>query len=191
MDPTPGAGRYRAATPDSTDLLYDRDVRTQVRILDGDRLRVTATLRDDTQGPGDFLTVHDMTLEAVISTPDMQILSVSAGMESHPHGTCPLTLAQMQQLVGLHIAGGYMGEIRRLFGGNRGCNHLHALAQTIGTVTALSFASRMVSHDPDMQLLPKPQWYRTVVDRAPGVVDSCVIWRKDGDLHRRIMDLDA
>jgi hypothetical protein len=191
MDPTPGAGRYREAFPASPDVLYDRDVRTQVRIVGDDRLRASATLRDDTHGPGGFLTVHDMTLEAVIRLPDMEIIEVAASMASHPQGTCPMTLVQMQQLVGLRIAGGYLGEIRQRFGGNRGCNHLHALAQAIGTVAALTFAARLTLLEPEMQTLPRPQWFRRVADREPRIVNSCVIWRVNGDLHRRIDNLDA
>ena len=191
LNPVPGAGRYTPATPDAPDLLYDRDVRTRVRLIAADRMLVTAHLHDDTNGPTGFATVHDMTIEAVVSVPDLEILSVSSAMANHPHGTCPMTLLQLDALVGMRIAGGYMGQVRRMFGSNRGCNHLHALAQQIGTVSALTFASRLAHDDPSMQELPAPQWYRRVVDREPRVVNSCVIWHEDGDLYRRLTELES
>ena len=46
--PSLGAGRYAAVETDDPHLLYDRDVRTRVWILDADRLRAEVRLRDDT-----------------------------------------------------------------------------------------------------------------------------------------------
>ena len=188
MDPTPGAGRYTPAIPARPELLYDRNVHTQVFHGGPDRLHAVATLKDDTLGPHGFATVHEMTLEVTLSRPDLTILDVTAGMEHHPHGTCPMTLRQMDHLVGLTVGQGYFAELSRRFGGNRGCNHLHAMAQSIGTVVALSFAATLTYDHPETLAMTPADWFGNVVDKEPRIVNSCVVWHENGDLVRRLKD---
>lgn len=188
MDSTPGSGSYASAVPGQPDLLYNRDVRTRVFYGGPGRLRAAATLRDDTIGPQGFATMHEMSLEVMLSRPDLAILEVSAGMEHHPHGTCPMTLRQMDQLVGLQVGRGYFAALRSRFGGNRGCNHLHAMAQSIGTVVALSFAAvHTYEHPAALELTPK-EWFASVAENEPRVVNSCVIWHENGELVRQLTE---
>jgi hypothetical protein len=184
-----GAGRYAAVETDDPHLLYDRDVRTRVWILDADRLRAEVRLRDDTLGPTGFATVHEMTLEAIVSRPDLTIVDVRAGMEHHPHGSCPLTLRQMDQLVGLQVGKGYFRELSSRFGGNRGCNHLHSMAQSLGTVIALTLAATLTHDEPETLQLGRKEWFANVIDKEPRIVDSCVIWHEDGPLMLEIDQL--
>lgn len=130
--------------------------------------------------------MHEMSLEVMLSRPDLTILEVSAGMEHHPHGTCPMTLRQMDQLVGLQVGRGYFAALRSRFGGNRGCNHLHAMAQSIGTVVVLSFAAvHTYEHPAALELTPK-EWFASVAENEPRVVNSCVIWHENGELVRQL-----
>lgn len=183
---SPHAGRAAPAIPESPDVLYDRDVRTRLYRHDVDTLRVVATLKDDSFGPGGFASVHDMVLSVMIEETTLTITAVDAGMSGHPHGACPVTLRQMDQLVGLRIGRGFFGELRRLFGGNRSCNHLHTMAQHIGTVTSLSFAARVVEDDAAAQSLPHERWMLNVVQNQPQVINSCAIWHEDGELAQRM-----
>ena len=150
-----------------------------------------ATLQDDSFGPGGFATVHDMTLAVEIDEPSMRIETVKAEMVGHPHRTCPSTLRAMDQLIGLRIGSGYFRELRERFGGNRGCNHLHTMAQHIGTVVSLSFAARLVENDTEAQALPHERWMLRVVQNEPRVIDSCAIWHQDGELATRMLAADT
>ena len=190
MDTTPGSGRYTPVDPSQPNLLYDRDVRTRVFQEDPGHLRAVATLRDDTLGPHGFATVHHMSLEVVLASESLAITEVDAGMANHPHGVCPITLRQMQQLVGLRVGKGYFAELSKRFGGNRGCNHLLALAQSIGTIVALSAAASITYERPQMIDLDPPHWFRKVADLQPRIVNSCVIWHENGDLVRRIGEVE-
>jgi hypothetical protein len=191
MERSPHAGPAAPASPATPDVLYDRDVRTRVYRLDSQSIRVVATLKDDTYGPGGFSSVHDMVLAVTIDEPTMTITTVSAEMLGHPHRACPTTLRQMDQLVGLRIGRGYFRELRDRFGGNRGCNHLHTMAQHIGTVTSLSFAARLVEDDLEAQALPHDRWLLNVVQNAPHIVNSCAIWHEDGELAARMRSQDS
>lgn len=186
MDTTPGSGRYTPVEPSQPNLLYDRSVRTRVFHEDSRHLRAVATLHDDTLGPHGFATVHHMSLEVVLASDSLAITEVRAGMDNHPHGVCPITLARMQQLVGVSVGKGYFAELSKRFGGTSGCNHLLTLAQNIGTVVALSAASKITHDNPEILDLDPPRWFRTIADRQPRIVNSCAIWHDDGVLVRRL-----
>lgn len=168
--------------PGSADLLYDRTVSTRLSLPSDDRVVAEATLVDDTHGPGGFQTIHHMTLRATVSVPDGVIVSAEASMRSHPHGWCPETVAHVDALVGLRIASGYYREVNRLLGGSRSCNHLLTLAQSIGAVVAVSYATRMSVLDPSLRDLDDDDYFREVVREHDAVVGSCYVWRGDGPL---------
>lgn len=191
MEQTPGSGHYPPMPRDSADLLYDRNVRTQVRRHDSEHLVVTASMSDDTLGPGGFVRIHEMSLEVDLTAPGLEITDVRTRMTSHPHGTCPLMIRDMRELVGMRIGRGYFAELRAKFGGNRGCNHLHMLAQSIGTVASLTFAARLFADGELRADVPPEQWFGGVAKKYPQVIDSCKIWHHDGDLVRRLQDVDA
>lgn len=178
----PNHPQRQLSEPSSDDLLYDRAVTTRLFLPEPNRLVAEATLVDDTYGPGGFQTIHDMTLRMDVALPEAEIVAVDAGMLSHPHGWCPGTTAHVEQLVGLRIAAGYFHALSGLLGGSRSCNHLLALAQTIGTVVALSYAARMSLLEPAHASLSDDDYFRLVVDEHHDVVDSCYVWRADGPL---------
>jgi hypothetical protein len=186
MDPTPRAGRRAPATRSTPDALYERDVRTLVELVDPDTLRVTAHLHDDTVADGGFQAIHDMTLVATVDTTTMKITDVAAGMANTPHDACPVTLLDLQRLVGLRIASGFFGELRRRLGGVRSCNHLHTLAQQVGTVVAVSYAARRAVLTPGLADLPPEEFFGEILAMEPRVVNSCRIWAEDGDLVARL-----
>lgn len=174
--------------PSAPDLLYERTVKTRLLLPEPNRLVAEASLLDDTYGPGGFQTIHHMTLRMEVSLPDVLVTAADANMASHPHEACPGTTAHVQQLVGLQITAGYYRELSSRLGGKRSCNHLLSLAQTIGTVVALSYAARMSLLDPELASLPDDDYFRLVVAEHDNVVDSCYVWRGGGPL---ITELDA
>ena len=186
MPSTVGSGRFTQRQPEAPNLLYDRDVRTKVFHEGANGLRAVATLRDDSLGPVGFATVHQMSLEVRLTLDSLVITEVTSDMQNHPHGTCPFTLRRMDELVGLSVQKGYFSELSKRYGGNRGCNHLLALAQSIGTVVALSFAATITHEDPTMRNLDAPQWFKQLTERQPRIVNSCVIWHEDGDVVHQV-----
>jgi hypothetical protein len=168
--------------PSAPDLLYERTVKTRLLLPEPNRLVAEASLLDDTYGPGGFQTIHHMTLRMEVSLPDVLVTAADANMASHPHEACPGATAHVQQLVGLRIT------VSSRLGGKRSCNHLLSLAQTIGTVVALSYAARMSLLDPELASLPDDDYFRLVVAEHDNVVDSCYVWRGGGPL---ITELDA
>jgi hypothetical protein len=173
---------HATPTPRPTDdTLYDRSVRTVVRRgVEPGHLHVVATLQDECLGFGGYQRVHDMRLSVDIRYPEMMITHAEADMSAHPHGACPSTIADVQRLVGLRIAGGFNAELRSRLGGSRSCNHLHTMAQSIAQTTALSHVARHYDDDPVLQRPEYEPFYRRVLDVVPGVVNSCAVLRADG-----------
>ena len=181
MDSTPGAGRYENVPQDDPDLLYDRVVRTRARVQDG-HLVVSGWLTDETLGPTGYIRVHDMGLDITCTLDTLTITDVTARMDRHPHGTCPLVLDDMGFLVGMTIGPGFLKDLRTHMGGTRHCNHLYTVAQAVGQVAALTFAARMVHADPRLGEVAPIDHFAEVVAQAPAVVNSCRIWRSDGEV---------
>lgn len=185
MDLTPGSGNYRQVPQDDPDLLFDRSMRTRVKVIDG-QMRVEAWLADETLGPTGYIRVHDMTLELTCTLDTLTIIKATARMDHHPHGVCPLQTADADSLTGLTIGPGYFSALRQRMGGVRGCNHLHTLAQSAGTAAALTFAARRVHAHPEMANLPPATYFKQIVETSPGVVNSCHAWREDGEIVAQI-----
>jgi hypothetical protein len=170
--------------PDQANLLYDRDVRTRVFHEGRDALRAVATLKDDTITPFGFGTVHEMRLEVWLDRPSLTITAVDADMEQHPQQACPFTTRRMRELVGLSVGKGYLAELHARFGGNRGCNHLVTMAQSIGTTVALAAFAASAYDDPPAAASPGADWVRQIATAVPQVIGSCAIWHADGELAR-------
>jgi hypothetical protein len=171
--------------PADDQLVYDRTLRTQVRV-DGEWLEITATVVDDTFSFGGFQRVHDMGLVMRVRRSDRQIISLESTMDAHPHPQCPQVEATMQRLVGLRIARGYVRAVNEKIGATRGCNHLATLALQAGTVAALSFAGEMISDEPGFADLDYDDFFGTVRDRHPAVEGSCQVWAPGGVLVQRL-----
>jgi hypothetical protein len=171
--------------------VYERDIRTTVEAAGPDLLRVTARLHDDTYADGGFQAIHDMTLVATVDLRTMEIVDVDASMANSPHGTCPVTILDLRRVVGLRIAAGFFGELRRRLGGPRSCNHLHTLTQQVGTVVALSYAALRTMRTPGLADLGAEDFFGEILEAEPRVVNSCKIWAADGDLVARIRARNA
>ena len=187
MDATPGSGRYENVPQDDPDLLYDRVVRTRARVAGG-LLVVSGWLTDETRGPTGYNRVQDMGIDVTCTMDTLTIVGVDARMERHPHGTCPLVLQDMDFLVGMTIGPGFLRELRSHMGGTRHCNHLYTVAQAVGQVAALTFAARLVHADPSLGRIAPVEHFAEVVHQAPAVINSCRIWREDGDVVGALRD---
>lgn len=172
-------GRSEPRPRPSAEALYERTVHTVVK-RSGDHFEVTATLQDDCLGLGGYQRVHDMQLQVDVRSADLVITGAAADMSAHPHGACPGTLADVQRIVGLRIAGGFNTELRSRLGGTRSCNHLHTMAQNIAQTMALSHVASLIEDDPILPTADYAPFYRRVLDIAPRVVNTCAVWQADG-----------
>ncbi len=174
-------GQHEPRPRPTDDTFYERSVRTVVkRSATPDHFEVTAILQDDCLGQGGYQRVHDMQLTVEIRRSDLVITRAEADMSAHPHGVCPSTIADVQRIVGLKIAGGFNAELRNRLGGTKSCNHLHTMAQSVAQTMALSHVSTLYENDPVLRTAEYEPFYRHVLDIAPRVVNTCAVWAADG-----------
>lgn len=76
--------------------------------------------------------VHDMSLRLTLDL-DMLIHEVHAVSEHTPYAFCGQGADVMGRLAGLRIGPGWMREVRRLVGGDKGCTHLIELLAPLAT----------------------------------------------------------
>lgn len=76
--------------------------------------------------------LHDMWVRLTLD-PSLTIRAIEVDMDAFPHDHCPGARPVMQELVGLQIGRGWMGEVKRRTGGALGCTHLRELLGPVAT----------------------------------------------------------
>lgn len=150
----------------------------------------TETIRGSGGVPdGRPLTMHHMIVDLVVSYPSLIIDDAEVVFEAHPQPGCPLIAPRYRELVGLSIARGFTHEVRRRFGGPRGCTHTTALLQAMGPVAVQCvFAMRRADPEPSSPWSDVPAAGNA---SGPGadvgfMRDTCHIWSEEGDLWQGV-----
>lgn len=178
--------------------IHNRTYQTEAYAEDDGRLRVLGRLTDVKPiglGPedGEPMVVHDMTIELLIELPSFEIVDIAADMHTHPYLTCTSILPDYRALIGLSVARGFTGEVRRLFGGPSGCSHLTALLQALAPVAvqaswgALSLDLPLEVQAAGASALDPTERERRVRMNA----NTCHIWREDGAHLRDVLEGNA
>jgi len=150
--------------------------------------RVAAAGGNDDGRP---LPIHHMIVDLVVAYPDMTIIDADVVFESHPHSACPGIKPRYRELIGLSIARGFTHEVRRRFGGPRGCTHTTALLQAMSPVAVqCSFAMR------DSGLAARSVPFRSneggdgdhdaVGAFSAFMKDTCHVWAEDGEFWQGV-----
>jgi len=168
--------------------IHNRTYQTEAFAEDDGRLRVVGRLTDVKPlglGPedGEPLVAHDMTLELLIGIPSFEIVGVTAEMHTHPYPLCTHILPDYQALVGLSVARGFTHEVRRLYGGPKGCSHLTALLQAMGPV-AVQASWSLVNLDVPLAEQATGAGRLDDADRERRVrmnTNTCHVWREGGE----------
>ena len=151
--------------------------------------RLTAAGGDDDGSP---LAMHHMVVDLVVEFPELTITDARVLFEKHPQPGCPAIAAHYRELIGLSIARGFTHEVRRRFGGPRGCTHTTALLQAMSPVAVQCIFSMR-------RFGPLPGGPAPLVDSGgqPMVAteaggepsfmrDTCHVWSADGELWQEV-----
>jgi hypothetical protein len=132
------------------------------------------------------LTMHHMIVDLFVEVPSLVIQSVDVKLATHPHAECSQIEENYQGLVGLSIARGFINEVRRLFGGPRGCTHTTALLQAMAPVAIQSMWSyRMQQAEADGSATPFGSPEQRDQSLAANL-NTCHVWAEDSPLVGRI-----
>lgn len=121
--------------------------------------------------PGEPL--HDMLVRVTIDD-DFLIHSVEASTDASPFTPCAEIAPAFAELAGLRIGSGFTSEVRRRFGGVRGCTHIIELFGPIATTayqTLFPVRERRAAARSDRE--------------RPRVIDTCHALAADGPVVAR------
>jgi hypothetical protein len=112
---------------------------------------------------------HDMGFRVVVDD-ELLIHTIDVFLDAGPHRVCPTIAVNFQRVVGLHIAPGFGGELRRRLGGVAGCTHLVELFGPLATAAIQT-----------VQPLRRPAAPRDASARPPQI-DTCHALSCSGDV---------
>ncbi|MFT7648872.1 MAG: hypothetical protein ACI8Y4_003627 [Candidatus Poriferisodalaceae bacterium] len=140
---------------------------------------------------GKPLVIHDMALNMFVQQGTFEIVSVEADMHVHPYGQCRHILDNYKQLAGVSIARGYSRQVKEMFGGVGGCQHMGALLIALGPVAIqASWSLRRLHADPSDFLNDDA----SAADRERHMamnLNTCHVWAEDGENFAIIRRGDA
>jgi hypothetical protein len=160
----------------SDDALLIRGAVMDLKPGDPFRERIEAAGGTDDGRP---LPMHHMVVDLTVAFPSMAITDVDVVFESFPQPGCPAISASYKDLVGVSIARGFTHEVRRLFGGPRGCSHTTALLQAMGPVAVQCVFSMRRSGVRSSDAGQEP-------GQASFMRDTCHVWAEGGPLWENL-----
>jgi len=126
--------------------------------------------------------VHRICVRLLLGGWPLSILDAEAEMPFVPHDECPDTRDTVKNLIGLSITHGYGDRVLERLGGVKGCAHMVQLIITMGNAALHGYWTQKLQHPPQ---LPDS------LDEMPEldyVIESCMLWRKDGPLIQKIRE---
>lgn len=118
--------------------------------------------------------LHEMVVRVTIDD-DFLIHRVEAATLAGPFAPCADIAPAVAELAGLRIAKGFVAEVRKRFGGVRGCTHIVEMFGPIATTayqTLYAARERRAAADPDR--------------KRPSVIDQCHALSADGPVVARL-----
>jgi Protein of unknown function (DUF2889) len=154
-------------------------------LADG-RLIIEGWLRDERLVDGyhwngvrrDPGVVHWMCIRFMVGGWPLTILEAEGEMPDVPHDLCPTTLEGIKRVVGIKIVAGYSEQIRKVFGGIKGCNHLTHLMMVMGTAALHGYWTH---HSRKPRPVPRSL---EEFEALPQLVNSCALWGEDGPIMK-------
>lgn len=126
------------------------------------------------------MLVHHMIVDLTVGFPSLTITDASVVFEAFPQRGCPGISSRYRELIGLSIARGFTHEVRRRFGGPRGCTHTTALLQAMGPVAVQCMFSMRRAGGPIAEAAAgggsQPSFMR----------DTCHVWSSEGRLWQGV-----
>lgn len=162
---------------------FTREITLKTRPGKTGRIVIVASLRDHRLDE----PLHYIDVEAEVGIADGTVHAIRGEMPHIPHEDCRLALKRLELLLGERIVPGFSDLVRGVVGSSEGCTHLSVLVMNLGNVSVQGRAAYARS------LLGEEEARRMIALQAAelGLPGSCVTWREDGPIMRRIKDVDT
>jgi hypothetical protein len=127
--------------------------------------------------PGD--PVHEMWARLTLDE-NFEVVAVECVSDASPFPTCGAIIGNFQRLVGERVGPGWSRRVKSLVGGVEGCAHHVELLCLLATVAFQNMGPLLSKRNPGVVADTHPRF----------VVNSCHIWREDGEMVRNYFPED-
>lgn len=171
--------------------IHKRSISVETYEIEEDTLLVEGELRDDRIFPsfvysvGKFMEpgiIHNITVRITVSLPQLLIENAEADMPHVPSDVCREVKSRVNELVGLRIKHGFTQKTLDIMGGIKGCIHMTNLILAIASA-AVQGQWAYYSRRRDKSPVRLPEFDPSLV------INSCWLWREDGDNIKRMVEM--
>jgi Protein of unknown function (DUF2889) len=153
----------------------ERVKRLRIEPVDAGSVRFFAALDDIHAGPEGPECLHSLSIEGVISLPDLEILAIEPRANRQPFPSCAASVEPVRRLVGTRIDAGFRAAVLEKMGRTRGCTHFLALVMDIAASHTLTLFLRMRGAVPfEGRGLPEGAWIGTGLGFEPRLENACI-----------------
>lgn len=118
--------------------------------------------------------LHEMVVRVTLDS-DFLIHQVEAVTEHGPFRLCGEIAPSFAALAGLRIGKGFLGEVRRRFGGVRGCTHI---VELFGPLATTAYQTLYAAREAKAQAEPRRE--------RPRIIDTCHALAATGEVVARL-----
>ena len=158
--------------------MFNRNIDVEVEEAEDATLLLTGRLEDRRFGGG----LHVMEVRMSVAVEDGTILEIDASMPTAPIAECVEALAVVKGLEGVAIKPGFSDKVKQVVGSRWGCTHLASLIMNMGNVSVQGRAAYARKNFGEEQAGERLEKYSEEL----GLFDSCVCWREDGPVVKRM-----
>ena len=166
--------------------VHTRNIKISTYESDQGGIIVKGELIDDRLTPGysptgeerPAQTVHHMKIWMWIDGHPLSIKEIEAAMPGVPHKECVETRKSLDRIKGMSIVTGFTMKVKDILGGTAGCAHLTALLIAMAPAAIQGYWAYF-SKTPDYKELSSDSMKQFLVD-------TCWVWRKDGELFQKL-----
>jgi hypothetical protein len=169
------------------DPVHTRTITTTTYSLGDDTILVQGVLKDNRLAETYSITtgdkiepgvVHELTISLLIKGHLLRIDAVDVEMNHVPRQDCIEMKNALQPLKGKRIAPGFTSWVKSSFGGPKGCTHLNALLIAMAPAAVQGFWTNRVRKPLNIREASRGM-------DAGYLIDTCWVWRSDGELAKR------
>ena len=165
---------HTRAITTTTYSLGDDTVLVQGILKDNSLAQTYSITTGDKREPG---VIHELTISLLIKGPLLRIEDVDVKMSHVPRQDCREMKNSLQPLKGKTIVPGFTSWVKSTFGGPKGCTHLNALLIAIAPAAVQGFWTNRVRRPLNIREASRGM-------EAGYLIDTCWVWRADGELAK-------
>ncbi len=167
--------------PPKGEKIHTRNISVSTYGCDGQRIIVEGVLKDDRLQESHVITgekfpagvIHHMAVRLLVNCSSLLIEEVDVELIHVPRDVCRETINCLKPIKGLTITRGFTSKVKKLAGGNKGCNHVVELLLAMAPAAIQGYAAHQSRKPADVTADHTKMIFKYLLN-------TCHAWREDG-----------